>query len=105
MTRSGKNRKKYKSKYNPVAKRRYVLKSTYGLTVEDYDAILSSQDNKCAICKSDTPYGKGRFHVDHNHETGEIRGLLCHYCNLALGNFKDNVSNLLSAIAYLNKEV
>jgi len=105
MTRSGKNRKKYKSKYNPTTKRRYVLKSTYNLTVEEYDAILESQGNKCAICYSAVPGGKGRFHVDHNHETKEIRGLLCHHCNLGLGNFKDNINSLLRAIAYLNKEV
>jgi hypothetical protein len=105
MTRSGKNRKKYKSKYNPVTKRRYALKSAYGLSIEEYDRILLLQDGKCAICKTDTPNGRGRFHVDHDHNTEKIRGLLCHHCNLALGNFKDNIHNLLSAIAYLNREV
>lgn len=93
-----------KQKYNPVVKRRAVLKATYGLTIEQYDSILESQGNSCAICKIDTPSGRGRFHVDHNHITGEIRGLLCHHCNLALGNFKDNISALLSAIDYLSKE-
>ena len=94
-----------KQKYNPVVKRRAVLKSTYGLTIEQYDLILESQNNCCAICKTDTPSGRGRFHVDHNHKTGEIRGLLCHHCNLALGNFKDDVPTLLNAIDYLNKRV
>lgn len=94
-----------KQKYNPVVKRRAVLKATYGLTIEQYDSILESQGNSCAICKIDTPSGRGRFHVDHNHITGEIRGLLCHHCNLALGNFKDDVPTLLNAINYLNKQV
>jgi hypothetical protein len=97
------NRKR--PKVNPDIRRRYALKSTYGLTIEQYDFILESQGNCCAICKTDTPNGKGRFHVDHDHATNEVRGLLCHHCNLALGNFKDNVSTLLSAIEYLNKSV
>jgi len=75
----------------------------YGITLSEYDEILESQGGVCAICGSDDPQGKGaRFHVDHCHETGEVRGLLCHFCNIGLGHFKDSREALQSAINYLN---
>lgn len=94
---------KKRPKVNPEIRRRYALKSTYGLTIEQYDSILENQNNCCAICKTDTPSGKGRFHVDHCHDTKKVRGLLCHHCNLALGNFKDDIPTLLNAIEYIAK--
>lgn len=74
----------------------------YGLTEETYEALLVSQNNLCAICckKNET---KRDWHVDHCHTTGKVRGILCHYCNLGLGNFKDNKEYLENAIAYLSK--
>ena len=77
------------------------LKKTYGITLEQYDAMLESQDGECAICGTCEPGGRGRFHVDHCHSSEEVRGLLCAACNLALGNFKDNIETLLSAVNYL----
>lgn len=75
----------------------------YGLTLEDYDQLVEEQDGVCAICKG-TDFGKhGRMFVDHNHETGEIRGLLCNRCNSGLGLFKDNTASLLNAIQYLQR--
>lgn len=63
---------------------RYRLR--YGITLEDYERILESQNGGCAICETTTPGGRGnRFHVDHNHETGVVRGLLCWTCNRRLG--------------------
>jgi hypothetical protein len=73
----------------------------YGLTPEEYGALLEAQDNRCAICRTDTPNGKGSWHVDHNHATGQIRGLLCNDCNLGLGKFADDSDRLRAAIAYL----
>lgn len=68
-----------------ATKRRYALKK-YGLTPEDYDAMLERQSGRCAICASPDPHSRwGRFHIDHDHETGRVRGLLCHPCNLHLG--------------------
>lgn len=77
------------------------LKRHYGITLDDYDSLLEKQEYKCAICGTDTPNGMGRFHVDHNHATGEVRGLLCHGCNTALGGFKDSPDLLLKARDYL----
>lgn len=76
------------------------LKREYGITVEQYDEMLESQDGCCAICGTSEPRGTG-FHVDHSHESGEIRGILCHHCNTSLGGFNDNPELLQAAIEYL----
>lgn len=75
----------------------------YGLTPEQYEALLERQGGKCAICDTETPGGKGSWHVDHDHETKKVRGLLCHNCNIALGNFKDDPVLLEAAAAYLER--
>lgn len=78
----------------------------YNLTLETYDALLNKQGGVCAICSTDDPRGQskaGRFYVDHNHKTGEVRGLLCHDCNTALGLFKDNPNLLYLANKYLTE--
>ena len=67
-----------------------------------YEERLASQGNVCAICLTDKPGGKGQFHADHDHSNGKPRGVLCHNCNVALGNFKDNPEILRAAIEYLN---
>lgn len=71
----------------------------YGLTAQDYDALFEKQGRACAICKQMPE--RYRLHVDHCHETGRVRGLLCVACNTALGLFKDSVSRLQAAITYL----
>jgi hypothetical protein len=73
----------------------------YGITPDAYEAMLSTQGSRCALCHTDTPRGSGRFHVDHCHATGKVRALLCHECNTGLGKFKDNTELLARAIAYL----
>ena len=73
----------------------------YGITLEEYDNMLAVQGGRCAICSSEYAGPKGRFHVDHDHETQEIRGLLCHGCNTALGHMRDSTAILESAIQYL----
>ena len=78
------------------------LKKNYGMTIEEFDAILASQGSQCAICRVDEPGGKGAWHVDHNHLTGDLRGLLCHNCNLGLGHFQDSPDLLRKAIQYLS---
>jgi hypothetical protein len=65
--------------------------------------LLKEQGGVCAICSTDTPGGRGQFHADHDHNTNQPRGVLCHNCNVALGNFKDNPELLQKAIEYLNK--
>jgi len=119
-----KSRKKYDEKYRKsnkgkAAKARYYkkykqnpkhkelnwkaqLKFRYNITLEDYDILLKSQNNKCAICESDSPGAKkNRFSIDHDHESGKIRGLLCDNCNVGLGRFNDNINNLIKSIEYL----
>ena len=61
----------------------------------------------CAICGTDDPnFGHVKtFSVDHDHETGKVRGLLCLHCNLGLGKFKDNSTNLRKAADYLDKHI
>ena len=77
------------------------LKRNYGLTPEQYNKMFIGQEGKCATCKSEVNY---RLHVDHNHETGKIRGLLCKSCNLLLGRINDDESVLLSMIEYIKKD-
>lgn len=73
----------------------------YSISVEQYDRMLAEQSGHCAICNSVEPGGKGAWHIDHDHATGKVRGLLCNRCNAGLGYFRDNMANLERAIAYL----
>ena len=82
----------------------YRLKYRHGISIEQYEHMLEEQDHKCAICHSYPRNNlKNPWHVDHNHVTGKIRGILCHHCNTGLGNLKDDVAVLKRAIAYLEK--
>lgn len=72
-----------------LTRRGNKLKHDYGITLEQYDQMLKSQGSRCKICYTDTPGGAHKyFHVDHDHITGEIRGLLCCGCNHKLGWFE-----------------
>lgn len=78
------------------------LKRTYGITLEDFNRMLFNQNGCCLICKKQrTELLVMDIHVDHCHKTGKVRGLLCSSCNQGLGNFKDNIANLLAAVEYL----
>lgn len=79
------------------------IKSRYGITVEQYDAMLAEQGGRCAICGTDTPGGKGGFHVDHCHDGTQVRGLLCHRCNVGIGLMQDDSERLIAAAAYIAK--
>ena len=92
------------NKENFKSVRSQYLKRSYGMTFEEFDAMLSDQGNCCAICKTKQPGGRAqRFNVDHNHKTGEVRGLLCKSCNIALGEVKENIHTLQAMIEYLNE--
>lgn len=85
--------------------RKANLKKKYGITLEDYDSLLKRQKGVCDICKLPEPESS-RFNylcVDHDHNTGVVRGLLCYNCNTALGKFMDSPDNLRGAIFYLEK--
>lgn len=88
---------------HPGYGRALTLKSKYGLTREQYDEMLASQGGCCSICKAGDPLGKGAWHVDHCHDSGAVRGLLCHQCNVGLGHFKDSPTFLAAAIDYLGR--
>lgn len=81
--------------------RRNNLKSKYGISLEYYDSIKKFQKNRCAICKQPESV-IGKLVVDHNHKTGQVRGLLCSRCNLGIGFFKESVKRLIRAVIYLN---
>jgi hypothetical protein len=80
-------------------------RSRFNLTLEEYQALLDAQGGVCAICgqpETKVQHGHVRqLSIDHNHETGEIRGLLCFACNMGLGSFKDSLESLSNAIDYL----
>lgn len=78
------------------------LKDKFGITRADFNAILADQGGVCAICRGATN-GHGKFHVDHDHKTGRLRGLLCATCNMGLGRFGDDASRLLAAAEYLTR--
>ena len=102
-------KKAYNKKYrqdNPDKidnlKRVWNLKTKYNMTLEEYVLLEEKQNHSCAICKTNTPGGKGRWHIDHCHVTKKVRGLLCYRCNSILGYIKDDKNVLLKAIEYLN---
>lgn len=80
---------------------KHVLRKKFGLSLEDYDAMMTKQDNRCAICGSYQTYKK--LAVDHDHKTGKVRGLLCNDCNIGIGYLKDNEQTLENAIEYLKR--
>ena len=75
----------------------------YGLTRGDYDAALREQGGRCAICKNTDPGNKWGFAVDHDHESGAVRALLCRGCNTGIGNMLDNPTILRAAADYLEE--
>ena len=77
------------------------LKKKYNLTLDDYNYLVVTQSDRCAICLTDDKGRHGNWCVDHNHQTGEVRGLLCDPCNTGLGKFEDDADNLTSASKYL----
>lgn len=87
---------------DPTVTRAANLKRKFSLTVTEYETMFEAQGGRCAICRS-TPDSK-RLAVDHDHQTGQIRGLLCANCNRALGLMKDNVDRLAAAIEYLTRK-
>ena len=91
--------------YHAAHSRVRRLMKQYHMTPEQWTALRLSQGSRCAICRDVLPeYNKatiGHAHVDHDHETGRVRGILCSKCNHLLGNSRDNVDVLKAAIAYL----
>ena len=86
--------------------RRYAMRKRYGIELEEYQALYEAQGGKCAICRVPVddlggPKKHRLLHIDHDHATGVVRGLLCNPCNRALGFLRDDPEIALAAAEYL----
>jgi len=89
--------------YQQEASRRDLLKS-YGLTLEDYERMVARQRSRCAVCRRKRPASdKREWAIDHDHVTGQIRGLLCDRCNRAIGLLRDEPKILRAAVQYVER--
>ncbi len=92
---------------NPDKVKAGQLRRDFGISLDKWKEMQTEQKGLCKICKQ-PPSGKTKMgqvlHVDHDHKTGRIRGLLCHFCNHLLGNSKDNIEILKEAIDYLENK-
>lgn len=82
-------------------KRDSHFRRKFGITVVEYDRLLAAQGGGCAICGKLQAESEKTFHVDHDHATGKVRGILCGGCNFMLGQVRDDPAILRTAIAYL----
>lgn len=84
-------------------KRNNAYQRKYGITLDDYEKLLEEQDYTCKLCDhvDDPSNGHTRLAVDHCHDTGRVRGLLCRSCNVAIGSLGDNEEGLKRALAYV----
>ena len=90
------------TKNSRSGRRERLLKQKYNLSLDDYQNLLIKQNFKCKICQcSEGERGRSYFAVDHDHKTGNVRGLLCDLCNGGLGMFRDDPEILKTAINYL----
>lgn len=87
---------------NYRATRNSFLRIKYGITFDEFEALLKKQGGVCQICHNECASGR-RLAVDHNHSTGKVRGLLCALCNMAIGKFRDNPTILRRAADYLEQ--
>ena len=79
-------------------RREYFIQKTYGITQKEYELLLSKQGGLCAICRK-----PNKLNIDHDHETGKVRGLLCSTCNMMLGHAHDSPLLLEAGIRYLQE--
>lgn len=92
----------------PGYHRKHNLRHRYGLTYDDFHSILEAQNYSCAICEVEISHGleyrtDRSVAVDHNHDTGEVRGILCSKCNLVLGHARESTEILYKSIVYLSE--
>lgn len=86
-----------KNNTTPESRRDDALRYRYGINSSEWDSMNEKQNFACAICGAEDV----ELVVDHNHGNGEVRGLLCSFCNSGLGYFRDNMNNLINAASYL----
>ena len=92
---------RHKHPYDYVKNRDDKLKRIYGISYQEYLIMLEAQGGCCAICGTNDTGKRKAFAVDHCHETGNVRGLLCSNCNTGIGNLRDDIGLLERAIEYL----
>jgi len=85
--------------------RSYALGGRYGITLQQYERILVAQGGRCACCGAASNRNGKRLFVDHDHETGAVRGLLCLKCNAGIGALGDGLTGVGLALVYLSREV
>lgn len=90
-------------KNNKRYTKHHDLKTAFGITLNDYEMMLTAQNDTCKICKRPASLSKRKLAVDHCHVTGKVRGLLCSNCNTALGLVKDSTQVLNDMINYLKE--
>ena len=93
------SRQKNPARYRYLDFRKYIAWK-YSLTMEQFGQMLIAQDGRCDICNE--PLNRN-LHIDHNHQTGKVRGLLCNGCNTGIGHLRETEAFLLAALAYLKK--
>lgn len=93
--RSGEGKELFKA-----YRKKWALKTRYNLTLEQYNAMLMTQNGVCLICNGNQSTRRALV-VDHCHRSGKVRGLLCDPCNIGLANFRENKESLKNAITYL----
>jgi 5-methylcytosine-specific restriction endonuclease McrA len=83
--------------------RKLWVERMFGVSLDEIEKIKTEQKGLCAICE-DKLQDRHLVHIDHDHKTGQIRGILCRWCNTGLGQFKDSEERLTKAIQYLNRD-
>lgn len=92
-------REKYHEAYKPHWQDK-IRQTKYGMEAGQYDQMLADQRNSCAACSG--PLSRDRYtHIDHDHETGAVRALLCHNCNMAVGHVRENPEIALAVAEYI----
>jgi hypothetical protein len=91
------------AKYSKDYYKNNDLLRKYGISLDEYNTMLKEQKHKCKICGIHEKHCNRGLYVDHSHETGSVRALLCHHCNSGLGYFRDRQEFLLKAVDYLDE--
>mgnify|MGYP003939491259 CR=1 FL=1 len=105
-TKNTKYMKEYNKQYykeNKTKEHNRYLEKTYGITYKEKIRLLELQNYKCAICGKDLKTRGNDTNIDHNHDTGDVRGILCTRCNTLLGWANESIEILMRAVYYLKK--
>jgi len=100
--RFSKECKYYKpANWSGLDKDEVIIRRQYGITLQEFEELLQFQGGVCAICQKSLENERRKINIDHDHETNEVRGLLCSGCNTGLGHLGDNIDGLERALYYL----